>query len=110
MLYDVPLGSITCRLIVGILGFLTILLALGTLLSLHVEILGPVAATGKNTHPNWTATGKDWTSSCSCLNSKPVQLQLSHFEESGQPVIWWIYVCLPAVFKTSLRTCKTDQY
>jgi hypothetical protein len=52
----------------------------------YLEIPGPVAATGKNTQPNWTATGKDWTSSCSCLNSKPVQLQLSHFEESGQPM------------------------
>jgi hypothetical protein len=51
-----------------------------------LEIPGPVAATRKNTQPNWTATGKDWTSSCSCLNSKPVQLQLSHFEESGQPM------------------------
>jgi hypothetical protein len=63
----------------------------------QVEIPGPVAATGKNTQPNWTTTGKDWTSSCSCLKSKPVQLQLSHFEESRQPmknrlqpVIWWI--------------------
>jgi hypothetical protein len=100
MLYDVPLGSITCRLIVGILGFLTILLALGTLLSLHVEILGPVAATGKNTQPNWTATGKDWTSSCSCLTLRKV----------GNRLFGGYYMCLPAVFKTSLRTCKTDQY
>jgi hypothetical protein len=32
---------------------------------LRVEFSGPVAQTGKNLQPNWTATASNWTFSCS---------------------------------------------
>jgi hypothetical protein len=76
----------------------------------HLGFTGPVALTAKNLQPNWTPTGSNLTSSCSCYVFSVCNCKQLLFYNRLQPVATGRLVSnnlADYLIKTSLRTLKT---